>query len=647
MKKADIHKRALSDFKDSATAEYDNRENFLNDVKFENGDQWSDEEISQRVGRPCLVVNKIAGAVKQTVGEARKNRPRIKVKPVDDVADPFTAEVFTGLIRNIENVSCSEDAYDKGHEDAVRGGFGYWRIITDYTDDDAFDQDIKIKRIVNPLSVYFDQSATDHSYQDAEYAFVVDSMTKTRFEKEFPKATPVSFEQSRGEEESGWFSKDTVRVAEYFYKVKKKKQLFQLVDGRTIEVTNPVVYEEEEMKLVRGDGMTDPKQYVRSKVKECDQIMWAKLNGIEVLEGPREWPGKYIPIIPCLGEEVWIEGKRILRSVVRHALDAQKIYNWSRSNTIETLALAPKQPYHVTPDEIEGHEDQWNKSHANPQAYRYFNDVGLGRPQPSTPSVPNTGAYREAMTAADDIKATTGIFDASLGAQGNETSGRAISERKQQGSTATFVFMDNLAKAIKYTGKVLVDLIPKIYDSTRVVRLLNDEGKEVWAKINEEDPVTGKKIHDLSIGKYDVVFDIGPNYATKRQEAAEGLMTVVQTAPQYMPIVMPEIAKNLDWPGADELGKKLEQANQPQGPPPDLQIKLQIEQIKLQTAQLKAQSEQMNKVFEEKMGVIDLKMKSIDYEIKKVGLGEKHVGMATKELDLLNKAREPKPQSGR
>jgi len=623
-----IIKEARERWDDSAAAEHDQRALFKHDTAFENGDQWSEKELQDRAGRPCIVINKVAGAVKQITGEARKNRPSIKIRPVDSLGDPKVAELFSGLIRNIENVSDAESAYDTGYENAVRGGYGYWRIITEYTD--GFDQDIKIQRIVNPAAVYMDQSSICPQYSDAEYAFITEEISKKKYDRIYKGKRNDGVDQGVGEEQSGWFAKETVRVAEYFYKVPVRKYLFELMDGKTIEVENPDISTaevssidspsgSETVNIFTSNEYPEPIVFKRARKIKTNKIMWCKINGHEVLEGPTELPGKYIPIIFCAGEEVWIDGKRLFRSAVRHSIDAQKLYNWSRSNMVETLALAPKQPVALTQDEIEGYETEWQQAHSTPKAYILYNETGHGRPQPMTPSIPNTGAQREALVAADDIKATTGIYDASLGARGNETSGKAISARTQQANTATFVFVDNQARAIKYTAKVLVDLIPKVYDTQRVVRILNEDGSEAWAEVNATDPVSGQKINDLSVGKYDVVYDIGPDFATRRMEAADGLLKLAQTSPEYQSVLIPKIAKNLDWPGSVELGQELQELSKPQPPPPEEQAKIQME---LQGRQL------------------DLKEKEVELQGKGIELESKKLEVEKTRLEVLKVQKE-------
>jgi hypothetical protein len=539
-------------------AEQVNRAAASEDIKFENGEHWTDAERAERAGRPCLTINKTASTVKQIIGDMRQNKLQIKVRPVDSVADPKTAEVLTGLIKNIENTSNAEDAYDYAAECAIRGGFGYFRILTDYSRDDAFDQDILIKRIVNPFSVHFGPSV-EADYTDAKWCIITERMSKEEFEAAYPKKQAVSTLDIDETEVSDWFDDEGVTVAEYFVVEQENKRLLLLADGRTVDAAElgDMLFALESMGGI-----------IRERIIACDKIKWWKATGSEILE-ERNWAGKYIPIVPVLGEEVWIDGKRILRSAIRWAKDPNKLYNWARSNAVETLALSPKQPFLATPEQIEGHEAQWAEAHRKPQPYLLYNQTGSGAPQRQPLSLPDSGALQEAMQAADDIKSTTGYFDASLGAQGNEASGRAILARQRQSNTSTFIFTDNLKRSMRHAARILVDLIPRIYDTERVVRLLNPDGSEGWAAVNQRDEMTGQVINDLSVGKYDVVVDVGPAYSTKRLEAADGMVQALQMAPMAAQIILPRLARNMDWPESEEIAEELKALFQPQQQGPD------------------------------------------------------------------------------
>lgn len=653
MKKEKLIKQLQEHFQASESATSERRNDYIEEQRFGDGSQWTDQDLAERAGRPCITINKLIGSIKQISGDARRNTPNIKVRPVDTQADPKIAKLFTGLIKDIERTSNARAAYIHGLECALRGGFGAWRIVTDYAEGNTFDQDIFIKRIVNPLSVYMDENSVEPDYSDARYAFVTESIPVEVFTKKYPKAALTSFDEYTAD---NWITDDSVRVAEYFWKEDYKAKLYELEDGSIIELkkSEEATIDEADAEspsgtrttnYVIGDDMEQPIPFLKSRSVTRQKVRWCITNGVDILDGPNEWAGRYIPIIICGGEEIWLENKRVYRSLVHHAKDAQRLYNWSRSNTVETLAQAPKQPYLLTPDEVEGHEAQWDSAHKTPQAYRLFNEVGLGRPQPSAPSIPNTGAYREAAVSTDDIKATTGVYDASLGAQGNETSGLAIRSRQAQASNSAYVYIDNQASAIMYTAKQLVDLIPKIYDTERVVRLLNEDGTEAWQIINQIDPNTGQVMgNDISVGRYDVAYDVGPSFITKRQEAAEGLLKVAQTAPQFMPMIMPDVAKNLDWPGAEELAAKFAELNKPKPPAPDVQLKLKELETKVQVEQMKAQIDQQKANADLELKKLDYQSKLLDLQIKqleaKTNDDYRRVDIAGKQMDLENKHRD-------
>lgn len=527
---------------------------WVENAEFENGEQWDASAKVEREGRPCLVINKVSQVVKQITGDQKQQKVAIKVRPVDDTSDPQIAEIYNGLIRNIENISNAAEAYDMGFEQACKAGFGAWRIITKYSTEDAFDQDIAISRIVNPLTVMFDPLAVDKHKRDASWCIVSDWMPKKEFEKQYPKKNTASADVGDIEDSGLWKDDDRVRVVEYWYKKTEKKTLLQLQDGTVVDSS--------ELPEGMYDQMTAQGFITRERDVEYPCVYWCKSNGAEIIEGPTKWAGKHIPIVFVPGEEVWIKGKVTYRCAFEFAKDPQRLYNWARSTAAETLSLAPKQPYLLTPQQIEGHEALWDSVHRVPRPYLLYNEVGgQGTPERQPSGLPDVGAFQEVAASAEDIKSVTGIFDASLGKQSNETSGRAIIARQQQGATATYVYTDNFTSAIKYTGEILVDIIPKIYDTERVVRLLGPQDEDAAVRINQTtvDPLSGKEktVNDLSAGKYDVAVSTGVAYQTKRLESADAMVQLLQAAPQYAPVVVPRLAKNLDWPEADDIANEM------------------------------------------------------------------------------------------
>lgn len=608
----ELHADALERWKKSNSAEADNRQKSLEDILFVNGEQWPADIVTKRTeeGRPCLTINRLPGFIDQVVGDQRQNRPRIKVRPVDSKSDVQLAEIIEGIVRNIEYISGAETVYDTAFEQAVTGGFGYFRVLKRYADDDTFDQDIFIEGIKNPFSVYFDPNAKKHDYSDAKYAFICEDMPEEVFKARFPKATASTFEKGVGEGYSDWYSTDIVRVAEYWAKKPVTKTIVQLSNGMVMaeddateeklaELAGPVSLDE--MGQV---ALPEPVTIVKSRTVQTHKVCQYFISAHEILEGPNEWDGKYIPIIPVLGKEIIVDGKRVLRGLIRHAKDSQRMYNYWRTTVTELVALAPKAPWLLTPNQIKGHEKMWASSNVTTFPYLLWN-FSTNEPAPTRifpASVPQ-GAFTEAQVAVDDMKATTGIYDASLGNRGNETSGKAIIARQKEGDVATYAFIDNLSRSIAYTGKIILDLLPKVYDTERIVRIRNIDDTEKFIPVNKamnDEFGNPLLLNDITVGKYDVVVETGPSYSTARTEAAESMIAFVQAVPNSAPLISDLIAKNMDWPGASEIAERLQKtlppgladtddgnpAMPPQPPQPSPRDMLEMKKIDLENKKI-------------------------------------------------------------
>ena len=533
-------------------ADSDNRNRAIDDVRFVTvqGEQWDDYQKRKRKTRPCYEFNRLRQHIRQVTGDQRQNRPGIKLRAVEE-SDKDSAEVLQGLIRNIEAVSNAEKAYDTAFEWAVTGGFGVWRLTTEYSSDDTFDQDIRIVEVTNPFRVYFDPAAQEFDRRDANFAFVVTFIPKDDFKHKFPDAEMIDFEGANYELDH-WIDDDTVTVAEYWYKEYKKKTLVLLSNGIT-----QFKDEIENIEAFLANGVT----VVREREVEIQQVKMCLCTGAGVIQ-EADWAGKFIPIVPVYGDVIDIDGEFHYSGMVRFGKDAQRVYNYHRTTMIETIANAPKVPYLVTPEQIKGFESLWKAANSENMPFLPYN------PDPRAGGMPQRSGGVDVPAAlitasqydAEDLKAVTGQFDASMGMAGNETSGRAILARQREGDTATFSYIDNLSRAIKFTGEILVDLIPKIYDTERVVRVLGVDGGEKWVALNKAviDPQTGQLVieNDLTRGKYDVAVTVGASYSTQRQEAAEAMLQMMNN-PALAPVVADLLAKNLDIPNSDELEKRL------------------------------------------------------------------------------------------
>ena len=607
------HRAALKRYDNGVDHERENLTAAMDDLRFRAGDQWPAESRQERENsnRPVLTINRTGQFVRQVTGDIRQTRPAIKVRGADDQADPDTAEVLTGLIRNIENQSDAKAAYYRGADSQVTAGIGHWRVNTRYIADDVFDQDIVVEPVPNSVQVVWDPDSKLMTREDAMWCFVPVEFTKEKFEEEYPDANPIDFEHEHFlDEQRAWFTTDTVTVAEYFEKVPVKKQLAQLSDGRVVDVTEMT------------DGQMSILDILRVVERDGVKVVRYVMSGEEFLEGPTDWPGKYIPIVPCIGEEIDTGTKLVRHGVVRFLKDPQQMFNYWLTAHTEQVALQPSSPYIGTHKQFSKNKQAWDSvNYENATHIGYEPDDKAPRPpQRQSPPAPSVGMAEMILQAADNMNHAVGIHPAALGAQSNETSGVAIRQRQQEGDVGTFVYMDNFARAVGYTGRIIIDLIPHYYDTERVVRILNEDGTEDYAQINQPvmTPDGPMMLHDLAAGKYDVIAEIGPSYSTKRQEAAEGMREFIQALPEHGALFADLFAKAQDWPMAEEIGERLRKALPPgvaepeegeeeQGPTPE------------QIAQAEAQAtEQAAVEREQQTQDAELQIKAQDAETKRL-----------------------------
>ncbi len=635
---------ARSRLETASAAWSDTRHDELEDLKFAAGSpanqlQWPQDVLSTRGAmqgqsvnaRPCLTMNRLPQHIKQVTNDQRQNRPSGKVIPVDDNGDVEVAEVLDGIVKHIEYISDADVAYDTACENQVTYGEGYIRLLTEYCDDDSFNQDIKIGRIRNSFSVYMDPMIQDPCGQDAQWAFITEDILHDEYERKWPDATPVSSIQTQGvgdQSLSQWVNDKTVRIAEYFYYENTRKTLNLWPGNVSTHAGTP---EDELMKSMYGG------RPARSRSVEIKQVKWCKINGYEVLESS-DWVGKYIPIVRVIGNEFEVDGRIYISGIVRNAIDAQRLLNYWTSQEAEMLALAPKAPFIAYGGQFEGYEQQWKTANVQNWPYLEVNpDVtdGQGRvlplPQRSQPPMAQTGLIQAKMGAAEDIKATTGQYDSSLGATSNERSGKAIMARERQADTGTYHYVDNLARAIRYLTRQIVDMIPKIYDTERVARIIGADGETGTVKINPmqqeavkkiTDPnnpsIVIEKIYNPGVGRYDVCVTTGPSYMTKRQESLDAMSEILKGNPEMWAVAGDLFVKHMDWPGAQEMAARMRKTMDPKlftddDESPELQAaKQEMEQM----AQQMEQMHQMLKDVPKSMEAQELRIKEFEANIR-------------------------------
>jgi hypothetical protein len=577
---------------------------------YKNGADWPQDAKERReaAGEPCLSFPMLRQFVNQVANDQRQNRPGVRAHPAGDDTTKDDADLVQGLVRGIEYESSAEAAYDTGFHHAVVGGRGYWRIVSEYERADSFNQVLRIKRIVDPGTVDLDPDFMEPDGSDRNYGFVSEVVPKVDFEARWPKADAVSW--TPAENAGKWYTDDrkSVVVADYYRRVCTHDDLWMLTDGSIVFKSD---YPAGAQLPMGQDGLPlsiaqDHEGEDISRPTKRYSVEWYKIAGGEQILETYDWPGTIIPVICCMGDEIVLNGKRVYQGLVRPAHDAQRMYNYRRSAEAGRLTLATKAPYLAAWESVEGLEQFWknaNKVSYGFLPYRAFDKEGKPLPSPSRtpPATVETGWAESAQQDKQDMRATMGMYENSLGLHGQETSGRAILAREKQGDNATFHFVDNLSRAIALTGKIIVEVLPYFYDTARSVMHVGLDGARSVKQINQALPAgemtpDAKPENDIRTGKFAITVEAGPSYATKREESADKLGQLVQAYPPLMQVAGDLVVKAQDMPDSDEIAERLRATL-----PPQIQQMLQakeqgqdpqVQQLSQQLQQVQQQAQQ-------------------------------------------------------
>ena len=646
----EAHKR----FKRCSDWESDARTLFIADTKFcegdsDNGYQWDDAQRKTRRdnSKPCLTINKTRQHCLQIVNDARQHKAAINVRPVGDGATYEAAKIFEGVVRHIEYISNATEAYESASWKQITGGWGYWRVKTDYMDDKSFDQEIYIQRVPDPLSIYLDPDIQQFDGSDANFGFVFRDMTREAYEVEFPNEDGSKEDGHKGFEDyssgapaiSEWDDTDHVRVAEYFRKSEKKDELLYLSDG---SITLKSDMDPDLYKAMPDEAV------VRRRTTTRPEIEWFKIVGRKIVER-NIWPGSYIPLVRVIGEETVIDGKMDRKGHPRALKDPQRMYNFWSSSATEHVALQTKSPYVGPERAFEGHEDKWSQANLENLPYLPYNDTDdngapIARPERSQPPQ-MAQAYLAGMhNAQQELMMASGQYQAQMGENENAKSGVAIQQRQRQGDNSTYHYIDHLAQAIRFTGRILIDLIPKIYDTARVIKIMAENGEQTEVHIDpnapkpHQDMAPGpdgrltpvspeeakqahndpdiadqvKTIFNPNVGKYFVQSDVGPAYGTKRQEQFNALSQMMTQNADLVKVAGDLLFAAADFPMADELQERFKRTIPPnilgQGPPPELmQAQEQMKQLQHSVALLNQQLTEKDQLLKNRDGDGDTK----------------------------------------
>jgi hypothetical protein len=540
--------------------------------------QWDPVVLQNRRGKPCYTFNRVIGPVNIVVGDMKQTRPSAKVRPASSAASAGVADIYAGLCRSIEQASRADAIYKEQYKYAVAGGFGAWRIMPTYLEDDgegAFDQVLRMINISNPQTVVWDPQCADPCAGDANRCIVAERISDEVYQALYKDENGVSFNMSR--DSYGWFTDKEVRVAEYFERVPREKWIAQMTDGSVVDYDADLKatekYMDEQGITNRDHGVTriarypDGKKKVRKTIKW--QVMWVRIDGSNILEGPYYYDWKRIPVVRCPGRYINIEGRRKFQSLIRHSKDAQRSYNSRASDMIERSALIPKAPYLVTETMIKGYESEWNQANTQSRPYLPYNvdpkaAGSNGMPERMAPLDLPQGAIALAQMSIQDIQATIGFYDASVGnaEDANRVSGKALVQHNRRSDLGSYEFVDGFAAATQLTWEMYIDMIPQTYDSERIERIIGAAGIEEMVTLNQptgQTDVNGFDVilNDLSKGKYDVTVTLGSNYETARQESLDTLLGFAEALPESAAVISDLIAKNVDTPDAAEMARRL------------------------------------------------------------------------------------------
>lgn len=553
---------AFERFKTSEAAESEWRRDALDDVKFYAGNQW--EETARRRRRknkqPILTINRLPQFKRQITNEIRQQRPAVQVNPRHDTTVEG-AQIVQGRIRDIEVDSHADMVYDLGTDQMVITGLGYWRINTAYKSGMTFDQKIRIKPIKNHFMVYDDPDCEELDRSDRQYLFIVCDLSTPEFKRKYPQsktAASLSDLQSVGDNPRQWLKDGGVRLAEYYYTVEKTVKLYEYKDGR-----------------VTLDAPPDKNDIEQERDVSKTQVMWSKICALDVLE-EHEVPCAFIPVVVVVGEEINIDGKVNWTGMVRDGKDAQRAYNYWKTSATSQIALASKDPVIAASGQLQNHEEEWRDAHLNDPAVLTYEPVVEGNqllPAPAKqPSEPPIQAMSAMMNgAANDLMATIGLNDASLGERRPDEAARSVLLRQQQGKISTAHYSDNVSRAVRFTGELILSYMQCMDEAPHVGRIIKADDSVSHAVFHKNQPDQAKKLAkdgqqvvDLGQGTYDVTVSVGPSYQTKRQEAVASILALIQAEPSVLNIVGDLLFGNMDWHNAPEIAKRFKKLLPPQ-----------------------------------------------------------------------------------
>lgn len=627
-----LHKNALEMFKVAANGWKQIREEAAADLEFFEGKQYDVEilQLARLNKEPLKTENVLPSMVQQVENEFRQREMSINAHALDENGSDDTANIFTSLIRAIEQESHAKSQYVHvfGHQGSLVPGFGFLKL--DVSDDKDGQRKVSICAVKDPFKVLPDPETVEPDMSDADYWFEFEDYSTKTFKRLFPKSKlGLAYSHDLFPEQtetSLWFPDGSIRVARFWYKERLERVDYLLEDGEVVTdvyVDTPEDDEDddhdesfkkkgfkydfnEDESKIRSVLNGDVKVVLRHVTTLDEKIKWVDMTGGEILD-TGTWIDDKFPFSASTGITSFVNGKKTMRGIIRFVRDAQEMVNYLSSAIARRVASANKSPWIVDPMAIQNYQPYWNTMNVNnfpwlPADSSYIDETGNRVTLPAPQRADQTSQIQDLIAAKqlylDAIKMTLGIYDAGLGATPNEQSGVAIKTLAQQGMNANFHFSDNFVRCLQHLGRLLISIIPKVYDAPRVVRVVGAEGNTEIVKINQLFQENGKKkIYNLTEGDYGLTVNVGPAYANQKQESIEQMLELCRANPNITPVIQDRIAAAMKFPGseivADRLFKLLAQSQpsliegtpQSELPPEALAVITQTTQLNNQLTQ--------------------------------------------------------------
>lgn len=608
------HKHCLALLEEAQDADKDNREAVREAHAFLNkrDGQWEPEVWSKRRGQPRYTFDKCNPIVNQIAGAIKKADFDIKIRPAGGDASKETAELFDGIIRNIETTSNASTIYSRAGRNMVAAGVDGWMVVQKWADAESFDQELAIEYIPNFWdSVFFDTNSQMPDRSDAEWAHKLTAMSKRAYEEKYPEGSGTSVGQ--GKSFSTYYNKpDQVIVGEYYWIKQTTKTLVQMSNGA-------VYVEDEEFAKVADElaalGVTEKSRRTRPA-----RSVWLRhYDGSGWLDEAQETVFEWIPLIPAYANFNIVDNKIIYHGVIEKLLDAQRVHNYVMSRYVGDVALSPKPKLWMTPEQAAGHTQKLATMNTNNDPVALYNHIeGQQPPYRDGGALPSPALSELSAITTTAITQASGLFASNMGDNPSLQSGVAIEQLQERGDTGTIDYFQSLEVAICHTAKIIVNAIPKVYDSERLVRILYEDGTHDMLTLNNvvTDQQTGEPVvlNDVSKGRYDVTCSAGKSFSSRRQESVAAILEMAQVDPTIIQEGSDVLLKNAGAAGLDIIAERkrasllkagiipesqwtdeeIQQVQQAaQNPQPDAAMLLaQAEMLKAQAEQANAQNKQ-------------------------------------------------------